>query len=210
MESEALKRKEKLKALREAKLKKEAATAGANGEQEAARGENEKGASNGMGKRGLEKDNDEKREGENDVESDEGVGTKGGAKRLKFRNYQPRNSGFTPVVDEARKTTEGTDDQIDIHDGKKNGKEGSSGGILVEKPVFELPNVEKETEDLVADAKKSILPEGDELDVLSLAPRKANWDLKKAMEKKVKLLEKKTQNAIVTLIRQRVGNQQTK
>ena len=40
-----------------------------------------------------------------------------------------------------------------------------------------------------------------ELDVLNIAPKRANWDLKRDMEKKVARLERRTQEAIHTLIR---------
>ena len=40
-----------------------------------------------------------------------------------------------------------------------------------------------------------------ELDVFNIAPKRANWDLKRDMEKKVARLERRTQEAIHTLIR---------
>ena len=44
-------------------------------------------------------------------------------------------------------------------------------------------------------------------DVLNLAPRKANWDLKRDLEKKMQLLEGRTQRAIVQLVRQKLQAQ---
>ncbi|KAL1677377.1 mRNA splicing factor [Schizophyllum commune] len=46
-----------------------------------------------------------------------------------------------------------------------------------------------------------------ELDVFNIAPKRANWDLKRDMEKKVARLERRTQEAIHTLIRQRLAAQ---
>ncbi|KAF9246427.1 cwf18 pre-mRNA splicing factor-domain-containing protein [Melanogaster broomeanus] len=46
-----------------------------------------------------------------------------------------------------------------------------------------------------------------ELDVFNIAPKRPNWDLKREMEKKVAKLERTTQEAIHTLIRQRLAAQ---
>ncbi|KAJ8589175.1 mRNA splicing factor, partial [Rhizopogon salebrosus TDB-379] len=46
-----------------------------------------------------------------------------------------------------------------------------------------------------------------ELDVFNIAPKRPNWDLKRDMEKKYAKLERKTQEAIHTLIRQRLASQ---
>jgi len=46
-----------------------------------------------------------------------------------------------------------------------------------------------------------------ELDLLNIAPKRPNWDLKREMEKKVAKLERQTQQAIHTLIRQRLAAQ---
>ncbi|KAL4067725.1 cwf18 pre-mRNA splicing factor-domain-containing protein [Scleroderma citrinum] len=46
-----------------------------------------------------------------------------------------------------------------------------------------------------------------ELDVFNIAPKRPNWDLKREMEKKLAKLERRTQEAIHTLIRQRLAAQ---
>ncbi|OBZ75761.1 Coiled-coil domain-containing protein 12 [Grifola frondosa] len=46
-----------------------------------------------------------------------------------------------------------------------------------------------------------------ELDLFNIAPKRSNWDLKREMEKKLAKLERKTQEAIHTLIRQRLAAQ---
>ncbi|KAF9500547.1 mRNA splicing factor [Pleurotus eryngii] len=46
-----------------------------------------------------------------------------------------------------------------------------------------------------------------ELDVFNIAPKRANWDLKREMDKKVVRLERRTQEVIHTLIRQRLAAQ---
>ncbi|KAI6045534.1 mRNA splicing factor [Pisolithus marmoratus] len=47
----------------------------------------------------------------------------------------------------------------------------------------------------------------EELNVFNIAPKRPNWDLKREMEKKLAKLERKTQEAIHTLIRQRLASQ---
>jgi len=46
-----------------------------------------------------------------------------------------------------------------------------------------------------------------DLDLLNIAPNRPNWDLKREMEKKLAKLERQTQQAIHTLIRQRLAAQ---
>lgn len=46
-----------------------------------------------------------------------------------------------------------------------------------------------------------------ELDIFNIAPKRPNWDLKRDMDKKLAKLERRTQEAIHTLIRQRLAAQ---
>ncbi|KIJ35756.1 hypothetical protein M422DRAFT_51369 [Sphaerobolus stellatus SS14] len=65
--------------------------------------------------------------------------------------------------------------------------------------------VEKTVEGL---AEKIIAEEAErrqqELDLLNIAPKRPNWDLKREMERKLAKLDRKTSEAIHTLIRQRI------
>ncbi|TRM62531.1 mRNA splicing factor [Schizophyllum amplum] len=77
-----------------------------------------------------------------------------------------------------------------------------------EADVLMQDTVEKEVEGLA----ERIVAEDEErraqeLDVFNIAPKRANWDLKRDMEKKVARLERRTQEAIHTLIRQRLAAQ---
>ncbi|QRV85852.1 pre-mRNA-splicing factor CWC18 [Ceratobasidium sp. AG-Ba] len=47
----------------------------------------------------------------------------------------------------------------------------------------------------------------EELDLLNIAPKRPNWDLKRDLDKKLVKLERQTQRAIHTLIRQRLSAQ---
>ena len=44
----------------------------------------------------------------------------------------------------------------------------------------------------------------DEVDILNLAPRKPDWDLKRDMKSKLERLERRTQRAIAEIIRERL------
>lgn len=65
-------------------------------------------------------------------------------------------------------------------------------------------DVEGMAEKLIAEDEKQ---RTQELDVFNIAPKRPNWDLKREMEKKLVKLERKTQEAIHTLIRQRLAAQ---
>jgi len=77
-----------------------------------------------------------------------------------------------------------------------------------EDDVVMTDTVEKDVEGL---AEKIITEDEQrqkqELDIFNIAPKRPNWDLKRELEKKTKVLERKTQEAIHTLIRQRLAAQ---
>lgn len=61
-------------------------------------------------------------------------------------------------------------------------------------------------------AQKAIDTEKDrndqELDLLNIAPKKANWDLKRSLEEKMEPLNLKTRQAIVEIIKNKSKNSQ--
>ncbi|CAA7271489.1 unnamed protein product [Cyclocybe aegerita] len=59
-------------------------------------------------------------------------------------------------------------------------------------------------EQIIADDEKR---RAQELDVFNIQPKRPNWDLKREMDKKLAKLERRTQEAIHTLIRQRLAAQ---
>ncbi|KAH0830659.1 mRNA splicing factor [Lanmaoa asiatica] len=65
-------------------------------------------------------------------------------------------------------------------------------------------NVEGMAENIIAEDEQR---RAQELDVFNIAPKRPNWDLKRETEKKLARLERKTQEAIHTLIRQRLAAQ---
>ncbi|CAF4011370.1 unnamed protein product, partial [Rotaria sp. Silwood1] len=81
-----------------------------------------------------------------------------------------------------------------------------SGAIILPKP--KLIDVKSMIEDQIKNRTNindnSIIGVTEDVDLLSLAPRKPDWDLKRDVEKKLKRLEKRTTRAIAELTRQRL------
>ncbi|XP_028399645.1 coiled-coil domain-containing protein 12-like [Dendronephthya gigantea] len=68
-------------------------------------------------------------------------------------------------------------------------------------PVTKPLSVEEEVKDHVEKAKSDVV---NEVDLANLAPRKPDWDLKRDVAKKLEKLERRTQRAILELIRSRL------
>ena len=51
----------------------------------------------------------------------------------------------------------------------------------------------------------NFLQEAQDEEELNIAPKKANWDLKRDVEKKLEKLNRRTQRAIVDIIRERMA-----
>ncbi|KAI9299992.1 mRNA splicing factor [Cunninghamella echinulata] len=68
-----------------------------------------------------------------------------------------------------------------------------------------VKTIEKEMKDIPdAVLKEAAEKEKEEVDLFNLAPKKANWDLRRDVEKKLEKLDRRTQKAILELIRQRL------
>jgi len=106
--------------------------------------------------------------------------------------------------------------------GEAEPAEETSGSILSarnfdpETRTLRRRNAVEQTEDTVENAvdglAERIIAEDEErraqdLDLFNIAPKRPNWDLKRDMEKKLAKLDRQTQQAIHTLIRQRLAAQ---
>ncbi|KAI0283075.1 cwf18 pre-mRNA splicing factor-domain-containing protein [Russula aff. rugulosa BPL654] len=111
---------------------------------------------------------------------------------------------------------------------KRAGEDTEDISAIAEEPILASRNFDPETRTLrkhqanveledtlehnVKGLAKRIIAEDEakraqDLDLLNIAPKRPNWDLKREMEKKVAKLERHTQQAIHTLIRQRLAAQ---
>jgi coiled-coil domain-containing protein 12 len=70
-------------------------------------------------------------------------------------------------------------------------------------PKPDLIELDNDIKDQLENAKPKPLIEK-EIDLTTLAPQKVDWDLKRDLEKKLRVLEKRTQKAIAELIRDRL------
>ncbi|KAG4067023.1 hypothetical protein HA402_000014 [Bradysia odoriphaga] len=74
-------------------------------------------------------------------------------------------------------------------------------------PATATESIEEEVQDQLDMLKTPIVIE--DIDIVNLAPRKPDWDLKRDVSKKLEKLEKQTQRAIAELIRERLKKNQS-
>ncbi|OLN82233.1 Pre-mRNA-splicing factor cwf18 [Colletotrichum chlorophyti] len=80
-------------------------------------------------------------------------------------------------------------------------------------PIQDLdkPTLEELAADIEADVKQKAAEEEKEdkgIDLFKLQPKKPNWDLKRDLDKKLEILNVRTDNAIARLVRERITNAQ--
>ena len=98
------------------------------------------------------------------------------ASRVNFRNYTPADDRLDPSAEPSPKKAKTVET-----------KEKSVLEKALEEAKAEIPNLQGRGDDLVA-----------------MAPKKINWDLKRDIQPKLDKLEKRTQKAIVEMLRDRL------
>ncbi|KAK1688775.1 cwf18 pre-mRNA splicing factor [Colletotrichum godetiae] len=76
---------------------------------------------------------------------------------------------------------------------------------------LENPTLEELAADIEADVKQKAAEEAQDdkgIDLFKLQPKKPNWDLKRDLEKKLEILNVRTDNAIAKLVRERITGAQ--
>ncbi|KAK1654718.1 cwf18 pre-mRNA splicing factor [Colletotrichum phormii] len=76
---------------------------------------------------------------------------------------------------------------------------------------LENPTLEELVADIEADVKQKAAEEAQDdkgIDLFKLQPKKPNWDLKRDLEKKLEILNVRTDNAIAKLVRERITGAQ--
>ncbi|KAI9143634.1 cwf18 pre-mRNA splicing factor-domain-containing protein [Paraphysoderma sedebokerense] len=127
----------------------------------------------------TEGNNQQKPSGKRGREDDTGgADTEGSKAKLTFRSYNPEESDSTVLPKYEVK-------KVDVNQ-------------IEEK-------LENEVQQVIEEVKKEEMEKrAEDMDLFNLAPKKPNWDLKRDIEKKLKRLDRKTQNAVAELIRQRI------
>mmetsp|Transcript_9681 Transcript_9681/g.19012 ORF Transcript_9681/g.19012 Transcript_9681/m.19012 type:complete len:153 (+) Transcript_9681:65-523(+) len=120
--------------------------------------------------------------------------------RLKFRNYKPEDAELsskaveialpTPILDEvaAKTATRAASDDNDGPESKKS-KQDDAPETAIQREL------------------RSHNEENGGTELLNIAPRKPNWDLKRDVAKKMEKLQRRTQLAIVELIKERIAKE---
>ncbi|OTA70459.1 hypothetical protein K449DRAFT_380517 [Hypoxylon sp. EC38] len=76
---------------------------------------------------------------------------------------------------------------------------------------MEGPTLEEQAAEVEAEIKQKAAEEAKEdkgIDLFKLQPKKPNWDLKRDLDKKLEILNVRTDNAIAKLVRERIANAQ--
>ncbi|KAI0896621.1 cwf18 pre-mRNA splicing factor-domain-containing protein [Annulohypoxylon nitens] len=77
--------------------------------------------------------------------------------------------------------------------------------------TMEGPTLEQQAADVEAEIKKKADEDAKDdkgIDLFKLQPKKPNWDLKRDLDKKLEVLNVRTDNAIAKLVRERIANAQ--
>ncbi|KAI9230521.1 MAG: cwf18 pre-mRNA splicing factor-domain-containing protein [Piptocephalis tieghemiana] len=116
---------------------------------------------------------------------------------LSLRNYTPLNA-------ELDRSPRGKSEEVEEKKEEEEEEEGEEARArIVEETVEET--VQGLTETAIEEDEER---RGDELDLAQLAPRKMDWDLKRALEPKMAILDSRTDRAIADLIRERLRAEQ--
>ncbi|CAM9286570.1 unnamed protein product [Ectocarpus sp. 4 AP-2014] len=136
-------------------------------------------------------------------------------KSIKFRNYRPQDAAIRQQALDSGKAGEPTSGSSSGGANKREGAASSSGksmGGVRRKEGEEEPEEEQEGKrrapesSLIQQELKKQKETQDE-EELNIAPKKANWDLKRDVEKKLEKLDRRTQRAIVEIIRERMAEE---
>ncbi|KAI0748625.1 mRNA splicing factor [Daedaleopsis nitida] len=96
-----------------------------------------------------------------------------------------KHRSFDPATRTLKKHTNTHDEDVQMEDTVEHQVDGLAENIIAE-------DAERRAQDL---------------DLFNIAPKRPNWDLKRELDKKLAKLERKTQESIHTLIRQRLAAQ---
>ncbi|KFY63708.1 hypothetical protein V496_03775 [Pseudogymnoascus sp. VKM F-4515 (FW-2607)] len=135
------------------------------------------------------------------------------AKLKSLKRKQPSDEDAAPAS--PRRSPPGSPDVSKLHLSGRNYDPETRGPKL----GFEAPptqSLEKETlEQQAADVEAEIRKKAQEeeqddkgVDIFKLQPKKPNWDLKRDLDKKLEILNVRTDNAIAALVKERIGQAQ--
>jgi coiled-coil domain-containing protein 12 len=139
------------------------------------------------------------------------------ARLAKLRSLKRKQPSDNPAEDaeEPEEDRETTPDVTTLYLSGRNYDPETRGPKLgFEAPPVDdsQPTLETQATSIAAEAKKLADDEGKEankgIDLFKLQPKKPNWDLKRDLDRKLEVLNRRTDNAIARLVRERIENQQ--
>ncbi|CBN74611.1 conserved unknown protein [Ectocarpus siliculosus] len=135
-------------------------------------------------------------------------------KSIKFRNYRPQDAAIRQQALDSSKAGEPTSGSGSGGANKGEGAASPSGKSMgggrkegEEEPEEEQEEKRKAPESSLIQQELKKQKETQDEGELNIAPKKANWDLKRDVEKKLEKLDRRTQRAIVEIIRERMAEE---
>ncbi|CAN0490442.1 unnamed protein product, partial [Ectocarpus sp. 8 AP-2014] len=123
-------------------------------------------------------------------------------KSIKFRNYRPQDAAIRQQALDSTKAGEPTSGSGSGGANKGEGAASSSGNSMgggrkegEEEPEEEQEGKRKAPESSLIQQELKKQKETQDEEELNIAPKKANWDLKRDVEKKLEKLDRRTQRA---------------
>jgi coiled-coil domain-containing protein 12 len=154
----------------------------------------------GRAKPTEEEENGENQSAENDPSTNNNEEPK--KRSFKFRNYTPADDALNK-----EETNDADQEQGDDEPSSKRAKTSSDGRVNDDddKPKSKL---EQALEKAKQEAKQGITANAKvDSSLTAMAPKKINWDLRRDIQPKLDKLEKRTQKALVQLLRERLANE---
>ncbi|CAM9506872.1 unnamed protein product [Chrysoparadoxa australica] len=131
---------------------------------------------------------------------------------IKFRNYQPKDAQLVAAAAEPETEEIVPAGGVEGQEGNLSGSNATRVGdgllyCLLPVPQFTSVSSGSSTTKNVIQQELSKLQEGQDQDVINIAPKKPDWDLKRDVESKLKKLERRTQRAIADMLREKLARE---
>lgn len=135
------------------------------------------------------------------------------AKLKSLKRKQPSDEVSAP--ESPRRSPPGSPDVSKLHLSGRNYDPETRGPKLgFEAPptlALEEPTLEQQAAEIEAEIRRKAQEDEQDdkgVDIFRLQPKKPNWDLKRDLDKKLEILNVRTDNAIAALVRERIGQAQ--
>ncbi|KAI1614078.1 cwf18 pre-mRNA splicing factor-domain-containing protein [Exophiala viscosa] len=133
------------------------------------------------------------------------------AELASLKRKQPGSDVTAPNVQEEEQQTEEATSTNKYLSGRNYDTANKNAKLGFESvPIADAETLEQQAERIAAEAAEQAAKDEAEaekgIDLFKLQPKKPNWDLKRDLAEKMKILDVRTQNAIARLVRERIEN----